>query len=254
MDKDEKISVVINTYNAELHLRRVLESVKDFDEIVVCDMESTDHTIEIAKEYGCKIVTFPKANHKSAEPARTFAIQSASHKWVLVVDADELITSELRQALYQHISKPSCAEGLFIPRKNMFMSMYVRDFHYDYQLRFFIREGTEWPPYVHTFPSVQGRIEKLKAGKEACMLHLMDETMHEYMEKMNLYTDNEVEKKRDRGYGLGALLWRPLWRFFKKYFMDGSYRMGTRGLIRAGMAAVYQFILVSKIIEKRYRD
>lgn len=254
MDKDEKISVVINTYNAELHLRRVLESVKDFDEIVVCDMESTDHTIEIAKEYGCKIVTFPKANHKSAEPARTFAIQSASHKWVLVVDADELITSELRQALYQHISKPSCAEGLFIPRKNMFMSMYVRDFHYDYQLRFFIREGTEWPPYVHTFPSVQGRIEKLKTGKRACMLHLMDETMHEYMEKMNLYTDNEVEKKRDRGYGLGALLWRPLWRFFKKYFMDGSYRMGTRGLIRAGMAAVYQFILVSKIIEKRYRD
>lgn len=254
MDKDEKISVVINTYNAELHLRRVLESVKDFDEIVVCDMESTDHTIEIAKEYGCKIVTFPKANHKSAEPARTFAIQSASHKWVLVVDADELITSELRQALYQHISKPSCAEGLFIPRKNMFMSMYVRDFHYDYQLRFFIREGTEWPPYVHTFPSVQGRIEKLKAGKEACMLHLMDETMHEYMEKMNLYTDNEVEKKREKGYGVGALLWRPLWRFFKKYFMDGSYRMGTRGLIRAGMAAVYQFILVSKIIEKRYRD
>lgn len=254
MDKDEKISVVINTYNAELHLRRVLESVKDFDEIVVCDMESTDRTLEIAREYGCKIITFPKANHKSAEPARTFAIQSASMKWVLVVDADEIITPELRQALYQHVCKPDSAEGLFIPRKNKFMNMFVRDFHYDYQLRFFIREGTEWPPYVHTFPTVQGRIEKLKAGKEACMLHLMDETMHEYMEKMNLYTDNEVEKKREKGYGVGALLWRPLWRFFKKYFMDGSYRMGTRGLIRAMMAAVYQFILVSKIIEKRYRD
>jgi hypothetical protein len=50
------------------------------------------------------------------------------------------------------------------------------------------------------------------------------------------------------------LLWRPVWRFFKKYFMDGSFRMGTRGLIRALMAAVYQFILVAKIIEKRYRD
>ena len=86
------------------------------------------------------------------------------------------------------------------------------------------------------------------------MLHLMDESMHEYMEKMNQYTDNEVEKKRERGYGLGALLWRPAWRFFKKYFMDGSFRMGTRGLIRAMMAAVYQFVLVSKIIERRYRD
>ena len=254
MSETGKISVVINTYNAEQHLEKVLESVKAFDEIVVCDMESTDHTLDIARKYGCKIVTFPKADHKSAEPARTFAIQSASNKWVLVVDADEIITPELRETLYAQIAKPDCPEGLYIPRKNMFMSMFVRDFHYDYQFRFFIREGTEWPPYVHTFPKVQGRVEKLKAGNDACMLHLMDETMHEYMAKMNQYTDNEVEKKRDKGYGVGALLWRPFWRFFKKYFMDGSYRMGTRGLIRAMMAAVYQFILVSKIIEKRYRD
>ena len=45
---DSKISVVINTYNASQHLAKVLESVKDFDEIVVCDMESTDDTREIA--------------------------------------------------------------------------------------------------------------------------------------------------------------------------------------------------------------
>lgn len=253
MEKD-RISVVINTYNARQHLKKVLESVKDFDEIVVCDMESTDDTVAIAQEYGCKVVTFPKADHKSAEPARTFAIQSASSKWVLVVDADELITPELREELYRRIASPDSPAGYYIPRQNMFMGMFVRDFHYDYQLRFFIREGTEWPPYVHTFPKVQGRVEKLKAGNKACMLHLMDETMHEYMEKMNQYTDNEVEKKRNRNYGVGALVWRPIWRFFKKYFMDGSYRMGTRGLIRAMMAAVYQFVLIAKIIEKHYRD
>ena len=86
------------------------------------------------------------------------------------------------------------------------------------------------------------------------MLHLMDETMHEYMAKMNEYTDNEVEKKRDKGYGVGALLWRPVWRFFKSYVLGGSFRMGTRGLIRSLMAAYYQFVLVAKIIEKRYRD
>ena len=54
------ISVVINTYNAAKHLKEVLESVKGFDEIVVCDMESTDNTLEIAREYNCKIVTFEK--------------------------------------------------------------------------------------------------------------------------------------------------------------------------------------------------
>lgn len=248
-----RISVVINTYNASQHLEKVLQSVRDFDEIVVCDMESTDDTREIAARYGCKIVTFPKANHKSAEPARTFAIQSASSEWVLVVDADELVTPELRRVLYKVVKASDCPAGYYIPRQNMFLGMFVRDFHFDYQLRFFIREGTEWPPYVHTFPKVQGRVERLKAGRDARLLHLMDETMHEYMAKMNEYTDNEVDKKRDKGYGVGALLWRPAWRFFKSYVMDGSFRMGTRGLIRSLMAAQYQYWLVSKIIEKRYR-
>ena len=254
MNEEQKISVVINTYNAKQHLEKVLESVKEFDEVVVCDMESTDNTIEIAERYGCRIVTFPKANHKSAEPARTFAIQSASNKWVFVVDADELVTPELRETLYQKIKEPNCPAGYYIPRQNMFMGMFVRDFHYDYQLRFFIREGTEWPPFVHTFPKVQGKIEKLKTDKKACLLHLMDETMHEYIEKMNLYTDNETEKKKDKNYGLWALFWRPVWRFFKKYVMDGSFRMGLRGFIRSLMAAFYQFVLIAKIIEKRYRD
>lgn len=251
MSEDNKISVIINTYNAEQHLRKVLDSVKDFDEVVVCDMESTDHTLEIAKEYGCKIVTFPKENHTCCEPARTFAIQSASNKWAFVVDADEIVTPELREELYQIIQQPNCAAGYYIPRQNMFMSMFVRDFHYDYQLRFLVREGTEWPPYIHSLPKVPGRVEKLKARKEARLLHLMDETMHEYITKMNIYTDNETDKKQ---YGTMALFWRPLWRFFKSYVMDGSFRMGTRGLIRSLMAALYQFILVSKIIEKRYRD
>ena len=251
MNEEHRISVIINTYNAEQHLRKVLDSVKDFDEVVVCDMESTDHTLAIAQEYGCKIVTFPKENHTCCEPARTFAIQSASNKWAFVVDADEIVTPELREELYQIIKKPNCAAGYYIPRQNMFMSMFVRDFHYDYQLRFLLRDGTEWPPYIHSLPKVSGRVEKLKAKKEARLLHLMDETMHEYIEKMNVYTDNETDKKQ---YGTMALFWRPVWRFFKSYVMDGSFRMGTRGLIRSLMAAQYQFILVSKIIEKRYRD
>lgn len=250
MNEENRISVIINTYNAEQHLHKVLDSVKDFDEVVVCDMESTDHTLDIAKEYGCKIVTFPKENHTCCEPARTFAIQSASSKWAFVVDADEIVTPELREELYQIIKNPDCAAGYYIPRQNMFMSMFVRDFHYDYQLRFLLREGTEWPPYIHSLPKVSGRVEKLKVRKEARLLHLMDETMHEYIDKMNVYTDNETNKKQ---YGTMALFWRPVWRFFKSYVMDGSFRMGTRGLIRSLMAAQYQFILVSKIIEKRYR-
>ena len=70
MGKDNKISVVVNTYNAERHLQRVIEALKGFDEILVCDMESTDRTVEIARNNGCRVVTFPKAGHSIVEPAR----------------------------------------------------------------------------------------------------------------------------------------------------------------------------------------
>ncbi len=55
---DRKISVVINTYNADLHLRKVLESLSGFDEVVVCDMESTDDTFVDCKRIrmqDCKV-------------------------------------------------------------------------------------------------------------------------------------------------------------------------------------------------------
>lgn len=253
MDKttDNKITVVINTYNASRYLERVLSAVRDFDETVVCDMESTDSTLDIARRHGCRIVTFPRGDYKIAEPARQFAIQQASSKWVLVVDADEIVTPELRHFLYEHIRRPGCPAGYYVPRINRFMGMYVRDFTPDYQLRFFIKEGTVWPPYVHTTAQVRGRVEHIR-GK-AFLLHLMDETMHEFIDKMNRYTDSEVDKKAGKHYGVGALLWRPAWRFFRNYLLRGGFRMGKRGLIRAMAAGWYQFVVVSKMMERRYR-
>ena len=54
----QEISVVINTCNEAHHLRECVESLRGFaDEIVVCDMESTDGSAELAKELGCKVIT-----------------------------------------------------------------------------------------------------------------------------------------------------------------------------------------------------
>ena len=86
MAQDNKISVVINTYNAEKHLREVLDSVKDFDEIVICDMESKDNTLAIAREYGCKIVTFEKKNYTIVElPATLLYKVLLTHGYLLLM-------------------------------------------------------------------------------------------------------------------------------------------------------------------------
>ncbi len=253
MNEEKKISVVINTYNAERHLQPVLDAVKGFDEILICDMESTDGTLDIARRNGCRIVTFEKGNHMSAEPARTFAIQSASCPWVLVIDADELVTPALHTYLYRLIQDPNSPQGLYIARRNRVMNVLDKGRLRDYQLRFFIREGTVWPPYVHTFPQVQGRVEKLKDDPEAILVHLDENYLRERMEKTNRYTDGEVMKREGKSYGLGALLWRPMWRFFKSYFMDRGFMNGLPGFISSVIDGFYQFLMVAKIIEKRLR-
>ena len=73
------------------------------------------------------------------------------------------------------------------------------------------------------------------------------------LEKCNRYTTNEVLKKQDKNYGIGALLFRPFWRFFKSYFMNGEIRNGVTGFIDSVMTGFYQFMIVAKVIEARIK-
>lgn len=248
---NQKISVVINTYNASKYLARVLDAVKNFDEIVVCDMESTDDTIDIAREHGCKIVTFPKANHKSAEPARTFAIQSATSDWVLVVDADEVVSESLRSYLYYFIKDPGKIRGLYIPRKNYTMKVFLPSSYPDYQLRFFIKEGTTWPPYVHTFPKVQGALDYIPKSRKDCAFDHLDDSTRASINRLNNYTDNEVEKHAGQKVTLFKLFASPMIRFIKQYFIKGGIFYGIPGYIDAFRSAQYKFTVLCKLYEKQ---
>ena len=243
------ISVVINTYNAEKYLERVLQSVNGFDEIVVWDMESTDRTVEIAQKYGCKLLTFEKGNHKSAEPARTFAIQSASNDWVLVVDADELVTSALRDYLYEQIQNPDCPSGLYIPRKNYMFGQWMKFLYPDHQLRFFKRAGTVWPHYVHTFPKVEGKVAKIpKKSHDLALIHLPHDLTGTFR-RLNLYSDNEVEKRKGTHVGYFKLLCYPVFHFFKFYILKGAIFSGKLGVIQAQRVAFYKYMVMAKIYE-----
>lgn len=245
------ISVVINTYNAEKTLSECLEALKGFDEIVVCDMESADSTREIAAKYGARIVIFPKGNCKSAEPARTFAIQSATSEWVLVVDADEIVTPQLKEYLYSEINQPNCPAGLFIPRKNFLLNYRMRCRYPDYQLRFFKREGTVWPPFVHTRPIVNGKVEKIPSSEIKLALVHKSDTISGFISKMNKYTDNEVEKRKNEKINFLKLFYAPIFRFFKVYILKGGFLDGKYGVIYAMQEAYYKSVVLSKIIEAR---
>ena len=239
----------MNTYNAEKHLQKVLDSLKGFDEIVVCDMESTDSTVNIAENNGCKVVTFPKGNHNICEPARDFAIHSATHDWVFVVDADEIIPDALRHYLYKRINDPQFDSAIAVPRQNSFLGKPATASP-DYQLRFFLKDKTEWPATIHSRPVVDSKIENIPAKrKDLYMIHLDDLSLKSRINKMNTYSDYEVIKRAHKKYGFIKMLFRPGWFFIRSFVFGKGITDGKRGLVRAYMAALYQIIYLSKLYE-----
>lgn len=249
----KKISVVINTYNASEHLAEVLESVSGFDEIVVCDMESTDDTRRIAESFGCRVLIFPKGNHSIPEPARDFANHSATYPWVLVVDADELIPEALRDYLYGFIESPGDAAGLFIPRKNYHFNRFLRSSYPDYQLRFFRKDQSYWPPTVHSVVQIEGRVDKIPASREDLAMTHIGASLFSIWEKTNLYTTNEVNKRRGEKVTMLKLMFSPALRFFKTYILKGGVRYGKVGFIHAQRNAIYKFMTLSKLYEEENR-
>ena len=246
---ENKISVAINTYNEENSLGEILEYLKGFDEIVVCDMESTDGTVRIAKEFGCRVVTFPKGDYNIAEPARNFAIQSATYPWVLVVDADEIIPSALKDYLYNYIKSENPAVGLFIARRNFVMNQFVKNSYPDYQLRFFLKDKINWPPYVHSRPVVDGPTEKIPSSNhELAMIH-KSMTLHTKIAKMNLYTSNEIEKRKGEKVGILGIFAKCTFRFIKSYLFKGGIFQGISGLVLSINEANYKFYTLVKIWE-----
>lgn len=248
-----KISVVIQTYNSEKYLERVLEAVSAFDEVVICDMHSTDRTISIAEEFGCKIVFHEKLGY--CEPARNFAIQSASHDWVLVVDSDEIVPDALRVYLYEQLQREHCPEGIRIPRKNYFMGRFMHGDYPDYILRFLRKDRADWPIKVHAIPHINGRVETISSRrKELAFVHLINNPLNKRIEKLNIYTDMEIPKRKDKNYSMMAILYAPTYRFVKAYFLKGGFRDGKAGFVNASMDAFYKFTTIAKLWESKLTD
>ncbi len=238
------ISVVIHTYNNEAIIRDCLESVKDFDEIVICDMYSTDKTLEIAQEYGCKIVMHE--NIGWADPARNFAISQASNEWVLVVDSDEAIPDALRLWLYDFTESANGYSAVKIPRLNNFWGKFMEMQYPDYVTRFFKKSDIFWPPKVHSHPEIKrGDVFTIpKENKNLAMLHYTSEYVRDFVNIINKYTDFEVEKMEAKGkkVNIPFAFFQSIWLIFEKFIFKKGYKDGTHGFVLCCCWGAYKFL------------
>lgn len=258
MDSKLKISAIINTRNAEMYLQEVIDRLQDFDEILVCDMDSTDSTLEIARKAGCRIIHHDPVGY--VEPARAYAMRAAYNDWVFFVDADELVTRALVDYLRDFVANPGKTKALSIPRKNLFLDGWSESTYPDYQVRVLDRRVSDWPVEIHSRPKVKGKIEKIpKKRLDMALIH-KSPSVADVLERMNRYTDKEVtrrsgdEQAHAKAPSLLAMMLKPWFRFFKMYIIKGGFRQGVAGYLEAKNKSFYKLYTLAKIYEKHKAD
>ncbi|ADY53327.1 glycosyl transferase family 2 [Pseudopedobacter saltans DSM 12145] len=244
------ISVVINTYNAEKHLREVLESVKELDEIIICDMYSDDQTLQIAKEYNSRVIFHEKTGF--VEPARNFAISQAKNDWVLLLDADETVNSKLIQYLQKTVNEKPNITCVAIPRKNYFLGKFMHSAYPDYVYRFFKKDKVFWPEFIHSIPKIDGDIFKIKPGNKSLAIeHLANDSIEAIENKSNAYSTAELPKRQHKKVTVLKLIFSPFFWFFKYYVIKQGFKDGKAGFLFAALKARYKFLTLAKLTAKQ---
>lgn len=240
-----KISVVINTLNEAKNIERVIKSASWADEIIVCDMHSNDQTAEIAAKSGAKVIFHKKLNY--VEPARNFAISKASGDWVLVVDPDEEVSTELKEELLQITNKMKQIDYIRLPRKNIIFGKWMRASMWwpDYNIRFFKKGTVAWTDKIHKPPKVLGEGLDLPADEKLAIIHHHYESISQFLERMIRYTAVQADELVKEGYKFDwkDLIKKPLGEFLGRFFANRGFEDGLHGLALSLLQS-FSFVIV----------
>jgi glycosyltransferase involved in cell wall biosynthesis len=238
------LSVAIITRNAASELERCLASVAFAEEVVVVDSGSTDGTVELAARHGARVV---RKEWLGFGAQKQFAVDAASHEWVLCLDADECLSPELRESIVAEIKAP---RGFVyaMPRCNRFLGRWLRhgEGYPDWNVRLFHRGHARWgSESVHEKIVTQSPVLRLRGD----LLHDSAETLERYFDKQNRYTSLQAASLRAAGRRANALqlVLSPLLRFIKFYLLRLGFLDGVPGLVHVTIGCMNSFNKYAKL-------
>ena len=248
------VACVVITKNEERNIADCLASVQWVDDIIVVDAESRDRTVELARASGAKVSVRPWPGFGLQ---KNFGMAQASAGWILILDADERVTEELRGEIMACVSKwtPGAPVAYRIPRRNFFYGAWVRGggVYPDYQVRLFRRGMAQYNDVaVHENLIVNGEIGTLVGHLD----HYTERRIRDHFKKFGLYTTLAAQEKakRVRTVGWIDLVFRPLVILAKTYVLKQGYRDGVRGLIVCVFASMYTFVKYAKLWNATRQD
>lgn len=240
------LSAFITTFNNERTLAACLESVKWADEIVVLDSYSTDNTEKIARNYGCK---FFQHEFLGYGPQKQMALEHTTNQWVLLLDADEVLSPESQAEIRALLEKGPIAAGYTLPRQEqIFWKMSSPKVRMNHFLRLFDKTKghvTDMP--IHAAPEVNGPVLKLQHA----FYHFGETSLHVKVDKINHYSTGLVKDKQAKGRHANPwimVFYPPLF-FIRSYIFKRGFMNGWAGFIGSVTLSFYAFLKYAKLYE-----
>jgi len=235
----EPLSVLVPAKNEARNLRGCLDSARWAEELVVVDSGSTDGSLDIARAVADRVLEHEYVNSAAQ---KNWALPQLTHRWVLIVDADERVTPALRAEIELVLADPERADGYWIRRDNHFLGKQIRGagWQRDKVLRLFDRtKGAYQPLHVHAEVEIRGKVGFLRER----LFHDTYRDLDQYFEKFLRYTRWSAADLKSRGVRAsgGRLFWRPIGRFLRQYVLEGGFRYGRHGLVLCMLAAFSVF-------------
>lgn len=241
----QSVTALITTLNEEHNIRDCLASVAWADEILLIDSGSTDNTLEIAGQFKPRVL---EHEYENAAAQKNWAIPQARHDWVLIVDADERVSPELKIEIERILLRGPEHPGYYIKRENYFFGRKVNHcgWQRDYVLRLFDRrKGRYEDKWVHADVQLDGKPGRI----EQVLTHYTYRDWDEYFERFSRYTTWAARDLQEAGKSAGFfnLFVRPVVRFWKQYLWLGGLLDGRTGLILCMLSAFSVFTKYAKL-------
>ena len=240
-----KISGIVITKDAEEIIADCLDSLSFCDEIVVIDNKSEDRTGEIAKKMGAKVIEYSSDDFSDM---RNMGMKKASGEWLLYVDADERVTSELTSSIKHYVLSDKSKAAFKIKRKNFYFGNH--EWPYIERLeRLFRKDNLDgWYGKLHESPKVKGEVGEL----DGCLLHYTHRNLRSMLEKTIKWSKVEAELRYKSGHPK-MRWWRfprvMLTAFFDSYIKQSGWKVGTIGLIESMYQSFSIFITYARLWE-----
>ena len=233
------LSVVITTFNNADTLAACLCSVGFADERLVLDSFSTDDTVSIAEATNCVVHQHEFLGYGKQ---KQLAVDLAANDWVLLLDADEVVSPELMLEIQTLMQSTPAANGYTIPRREqVFWKMNSPGVRWNKYLRLWNRQyGRLSTMPVHAAPEVDEPVTPL----EHPFFHFGELDIHVKVDKVNAYSTGLVADKIARGKRPSPwiLLLYPPWYFVRSYVFKRGFRDGWAGFISSVVNAFYVFL------------